>query len=222
MTREEESAMVERLKAGDRKAQRSFFDLFFEPLLKWVRAKGIRQKEDALEIVRDTFIRAFKAIAKFRQAARLKTWIFTIAVNALKDYKKSPKHTPIQSGSDIGDFDDTWTPGNGTYRKSQADTIAGTGRASVAPSGNAEFETLIAEERRQKLSELLGRLSPAHREVLHLRVIERLSIEETAQIMGRTQPAVKMLQLRAGEALQVLAAQDPYFNEGTPSKEVSH
>lgn len=222
MTRDEESALVERLKAGDQKAQRCFFDLFFEPLFKWVRAKGIRHKEDALEIVRNTFIRAFKAIAKFRLASSLKTWVFSIAVNALKDYKKSPKHTPIQTGSDISGFDDAWTPGNGAYRKSQTDTITGAARASVVSSDNADLERLITDERRQKLSDLLDRLSPAHREVLHLRMVEGLSIEETAQIMGRTKDATKMLQLRAGEALQVLAAQDPYFNEGTPSMEVSH
>lgn len=222
MTSDEESTLVERLKAGDAKAQRSFFDLFFEPLMNWVRAKGVRRQEDIAEIVRETFLRAFRAIAKFRQAASLKTWVFKLAVNALKDYYKSPKHKPIQTGSDIGNFDDTWTPENGTYRKSQTDTITGINRVAVVPCSGSDLETLLGEERQQKLSEVFNRLSPAHREVLHLRLIERLSIEETAQIMSRTQPAVKMLQLRAGEALQALAAQDPYFNDGAPSKEVSH
>jgi RNA polymerase sigma-70 factor (ECF subfamily) len=52
---------------------------------------------------------------------------------------------------------------------------------------------------------LLGDLSDDHREVLLLRVVADLSIEQTAEIMGRTTGAVKQLQRRALDALRATA-----------------
>jgi RNA polymerase sigma-70 factor (ECF subfamily) len=52
---------------------------------------------------------------------------------------------------------------------------------------------------------LLGGLSEDHREVLLLRVVADLSIEQTAEIMGRTTGAVKQLQRRALDALRATA-----------------
>lgn len=222
MTKEEESALVGRLKQGDARAQRGFFEFFFEPLINWLRINGARQMADIEEIVRETFLRAFRAIGQFRHEASLKTWLFKLASNALKDYYKSPKHSPVQTGTDIGDFDESWIPGDGAYQKSKTDSLSGNSRTTLPPFKKNDFESLLREERRQKLLVALDRLSPAHRQVLHLRLVEQLSIEATADIMGRSRPAVKQLQLRAGEAFKAIVEQDPYFNDGTSSKEVSH
>ena len=52
---------------------------------------------------------------------------------------------------------------------------------------------------------LLGSLTEDHREVLLLRVVADLSIEQTADIMGRSTGAVKQLQRRALDALKTHA-----------------
>jgi RNA polymerase sigma-70 factor (ECF subfamily) len=52
---------------------------------------------------------------------------------------------------------------------------------------------------------LLNGLTEDHREVLLLRVVADLSIEQTAEIMGRTPGAIKQLQRRALEALRTHA-----------------
>ena len=222
MISDEESALVDRLKAGDSKAQRTFYDLFFEPVVQWIQRKGLRQQEDLLEIVRETFLRAFRAIGQFRRASKLKTWIFALASHALNDYYKSPKHSPTQTGIDLGDYEESWMPESGAHRKSQADSTSETNRTTLAPSHNVDLEDLIRAERRHKILDALARLSPEHREVLVLRIVEKQSIATTAKIMDRTQAAVKMLQLRAAKALKGVTERDPYFNDGAPSKEVSH
>lgn len=53
--------------------------------------------------------------------------------------------------------------------------------------------------------QLLGALTEDHREVLLLRVVADLSIEQTAAIMGRSTGAVKQLQRRALDALKTHA-----------------
>jgi RNA polymerase sigma-70 factor (ECF subfamily) len=52
------------------------------------------------------------------------------------------------------------------------------------------------------VTELLADLNPDYREVLALRVVADLSLEETAAIMGKSQGAVKQLQRRALSALR--------------------
>ncbi|WP_245827876.1 RNA polymerase sigma factor [Sinomonas mesophila] len=57
----------------------------------------------------------------------------------------------------------------------------------------------------QDTLQLLGSLTEDHREVLLLRVVADLSIEQTADIMGRSTGAVKQLQRRALDALKTHA-----------------
>ncbi|MEV7607663.1 RNA polymerase sigma factor [Paenarthrobacter sp. NPDC089322] len=52
------------------------------------------------------------------------------------------------------------------------------------------------------VTELMEELATDHREVLALRVVADLSVEETADIMGKSQGAVKQLQRRALSALR--------------------
>ena len=54
---------------------------------------------------------------------------------------------------------------------------------------------------------LLHRLGDDQCEAVTLRVVGELSLEETAQVMGRTVGAVKQLQRRALESLRTLISQ---------------
>jgi len=55
---------------------------------------------------------------------------------------------------------------------------------------------------------LLGRLGDDQRQALTLRVVAELSLEETAQIMGRSVGSVKQLQRRALEALRSIVSEE--------------
>lgn len=59
----------------------------------------------------------------------------------------------------------------------------------------------VVQEQRERLSQVLEELPEDYREVILLRNIEELSHQEVAQRMGRSEPAVRMLWLRALEAL---------------------
>lgn len=48
---------------------------------------------------------------------------------------------------------------------------------------------------------LMARLTPDQREVLYLRIIAGLSIEQTAQAIGKTPASIKALQIRGFQAL---------------------
>ena len=48
----------------------------------------------------------------------------------------------------------------------------------------------------------MGRLSPDHREVLMLRIVDDRSVRDTAQMLCKSESAVKMLQVRALQSLR--------------------
>jgi RNA polymerase sigma-70 factor (ECF subfamily) len=60
-----------------------------------------------------------------------------------------------------------------------------------------------------RVQELLDRLSPDHREVLALRVVADLSVEQTAVVMRRSIGSIKQLQRRALIALRAHLTDDP-------------
>ena len=67
-------------------------------------------------------------------------------------------------------------------------------------------ESLLAGERAATARALLDRLPPAHRELLLLRVVARMSAEETGAALGMSAGAVRVAQHRALARLRVLAA----------------
>jgi RNA polymerase sigma-70 factor (ECF subfamily) len=74
--------------------------------------------------------------------------------------------------------------------------------AGLVSRGSAPDQRLLHSEVCRKVRDALDRLSADDREVLVLRFLEHLSGSEAAAILGISQPALRMRQLRALERLQ--------------------
>ena len=74
--------------------------------------------------------------------------------------------------------------------------ITGKNEADPRCAASAE-DQLMAAQGSTNMKELLGTLQPDQQEVLALRVVADLSVETTAEIMGKTPGAIKQLQRRA-------------------------
>ena len=83
-----------------------------------------------------------------------------------------------------------------------ADYWTRTGRETGDPLPEAGQPGPEEIERRAMLFQLVDRLPEAQFRVIHLRFVERKSIREIAQELGRSEGAVKQLQLRALENLR--------------------
>ena len=108
-------------------------------------------------------------------AAGLRTFVFSVAHARLVDERRRRSRTPATVAFDLHLHDTT------------------------APS--AEHDALAALGT-QGVHALLERLEPDYREVLALRVVADLSVEQTAEVMRRSAGAVKQLQRRALLALR--------------------
>jgi len=161
--RADDRDLVERSTRGDREAfgvlvrrhQDRVFNLAYHV---------VRNREDALDVAQDAFVKAFSSLSSFKGEASFTTWMHRIVVNLAIDCLRRRRR-----GEPSG-YDD---------RRVLSEEASASFVASDDP------ETVL--ETRQVRS-LLGRgiqaLPPAHRAVLVLREIEGLSYEEIGRVVG--------------------------------------
>ncbi|MGI9078055.1 MAG: RNA polymerase sigma factor [Gemmatimonadaceae bacterium] len=157
-----DSALITRWLDGDERAATFLVERHARSLSRFVASLGVRG--DVEEVVQDTFVRAFGALDQFRAESSLRTWLFTIARNLVRDRIRSARvrrdTVPIEESDSVTE-------------------------------GDALDET-VAEETAHRLRLAVHRLTPMQREVFTLRVSEGMSYREIAQVLGSTEGAARV------------------------------
>jgi RNA polymerase sigma-70 factor, ECF subfamily len=138
-----------------------------------------QNREDAEDVLQETFMKAYEHLDQFQGNSKFYTWIVRIAVNqALMKLrrKKTGKTVSLDETIDTGE-----------------DTVV---REIAAWDENPE-QRFSREELGEILDSAIQGLEPPYRSVFVLRDIEELSTEETAEALGLSIPAVKSRLLRA-------------------------
>src|SRR5277367_6565481 len=132
-----------------------------------------QNREDAEDVLQETFLKAYEHLDQFQGNSKFYTWIVRIAVNqALMKLRKrkSDRSVSLDEGIDTGE-----------------DTVA---REIAAWDPNPE-QRYSQEELGEILDEAVQSLAPPYRTVFVLRDIDELSTEETADALDLSVPAVK-------------------------------
>lgn len=133
--------------------------------------------ENADDLTEEVFLQVVRDLSKFEGTeAQFRTWCFTIAHHRLIDDKRKAARRPVAPVPDIVLEQD-------------------------APLGDAEADAMIRIDQAE-VEHLLSGLSSDQRQVLLLRIIGQLTVEETARVLGRNTGAVKALQRRGLAALK--------------------
>ncbi|NND84099.1 MAG: sigma-70 family RNA polymerase sigma factor [Acidimicrobiia bacterium] len=163
------------------------YEHLHRPLLGYLRGKGARDPEDVLG---EVFLRLARSISRFSgDLDQFRGYAFTIALNCVRDAARRRGARP----------DMVFVA---------PDHLPGTG----GPSASAEDEALggmALDSYREGFAEL----TPEQQQVLYLRIVADLSIDETAEMIGKSAGSVKQLQRRALERLRVLLS-DPATTGG--------
>ncbi len=140
------------------------------------------QRQDAEDVVQQTFLSILEHLDTFREESSVATWVLRIATNhALKILRKR-RGLPTVSLDVSTDRDDE-------ARLPHPDYIAQWREAPEVLAQRAEVRHL--------LEQALAELDDKYRLVFILRDVEGLSVRETAQALGLTESAVKVRLLRA-------------------------
>jgi RNA polymerase sigma-70 factor, ECF subfamily len=174
----DESALVSKARGGDGAAFTQLVNRYGSKVLRL--AKHITQnKEDAEDVLQDTFLKAYEHLGEFQEHSKFYTWVVRIAVNEslMKLRKRRPgKIVSLDEPLDTGE-----------------ETVA---REIAVWEENPE-QRYSREEIRRILAQAVDGLAPIFRTVFVLRDVDELSTEETASALGISVPAVKSRLLRA-------------------------
>jgi RNA polymerase sigma-70 factor (ECF subfamily) len=137
-------------------------------VLRYLRAHGAREPEDLLG---EVFLSVVRALPTFGGAEQdFRAWVFKCARNVLIDAWRREGRRPVEYVPD--------------------ELLADAGQAE---SAEGEAMRRLAFERTRVA---LNRLSEHQREVIFLRVIVGMSIDEVAKVLDRSSGSVKSLQSR--------------------------
>lgn len=138
-----------------------------------------QNREDAEDVLQETFMKSYEHLDQFKGDAKFYTWIVRIAVNqALMKLRrrKTDKSVSLDEQIDTGE-----------------DTIV----REIAAWDEDPEQRFTREELHGILDRAIQSLDPPYRSVFVLRDIDELSTEETADALGLSVPAVKSRLLRA-------------------------
>jgi len=159
MASEAEQLVLEKAKAGDRKAFGELVRLHHRRVWK-VALHLLGSASEADDVVQETFLRAFRAIDRFDGKSEVSTWLYRIAVNLSLNALRSRKRT---AAIDIGD-----PRLGGALASDKKD-----------PSADAE-----ARQGNMRLLESLEKLSLTLRTTVVLVAFEGLSHREAGEVLG--------------------------------------
>ena len=177
-------ALVQRAKSGDLSAFDSLIIRYRQRLYS-VIFNMTMNAEDAADLTQESFVKAFRSLAKFREKSSFYTWLYRIGVNLTLTHLKKRKIRQFFS------FDQASEDG-GISKDLEA--VSSTSKTSVKKALNNELH--------EKLNEALSRLSDKHRTIVVLFEIDGLGHKEIASIMKCTEGTVRSRLFYAKQQLQ--------------------
>ena len=162
-------ALVELARTGDSDAFGLLYDHYQSSVYRFLfyRTRSVQVAED---LTSETFFRALRSMNNFRwQGKDFGAWLMTIARNLATDHFKAGRTRLELTTEDMSDHDD----------------------ATEGPEA-----TVLAGLTNEILLGALKSLPDEQRDCLIMRFLQGMSIAETAAVLGRSDGAIKQLQLR--------------------------
>nr|WP_240454439.1 RNA polymerase sigma factor [Caulobacter sp. 17J65-9] len=174
--------MASRAADGDQRAFSAIMRRYKEPLYRLI-ARHVGDRDDAYDVLQQTFVSAWGAIGRFDPKRPLDSWLRTIALNKCRDFgrRRTVKRLLFQPASER-----------------EADV------ASVPAQSTWAGESSGEDERFGSLELAIAKLPAALKEPLILTALEGLSQTEAADLLGVSVKAVETRVYRARRKLAEL------------------
>ncbi|MFW5699828.1 MAG: RNA polymerase sigma factor [Bacteroidota bacterium] len=179
-----EDQLVKKIKHKDREAFRMLVEQY------QVRIRNtcfgfVRNKEDAEDVAQEVFIEVYRSIHKFREDAKLSTWIYRIAVNKSLNFIRSKKRS-------------IWGL---LFQNRKLENSAEVPEEIITEEAGP-LEKMEKEEDLQLLQESLEALPENQKIAYVLHKIEELPYKEIANVMDVSLSSVESLIFRANKNMK--------------------
>ena len=179
----DETQMIVAIVAGDWELYHSLIQPY-ELSVYRMAMSFVKDETEAEDVAQEAFLKAFHNLATFRGQSKFSTWLISITLNEARRRLRRQSMVRMES------LDDPPEEGGG-----------------VSPALLRDWREIPSEalerwEVRVLLQGAIEKLSPIYREVVVLRDIEELSVEETAGALGISISSVKVRLHRARTMLQ--------------------
>jgi len=173
--------LVERVQKGDKKAFDLLINKYQHRIISLV-ARYVSDQTEALDVAQEAFIKAYRAIDRFRGDSAFYTWLYRIAINTAKNWLVARKRRPPATDIDAADAE-------------QYDM-----ESRLKEQGTPENE-LMREEIKRTVFDTIAELPDDLRTAIMLREMEGMSYEDIAITMDCPIGTVRSRIFRAREAI---------------------
>ncbi len=153
--------------------------------------------DDALDLSQEAFLRAWRSLGQYQFEANFSTWLFRLTSNICIDFLRRKKRRQETSLTESYDDSDEGA------------------ELSVPDAQPGPEQQAMTNETKIELARAMEQLSPEHREILQLRVIEDLQYEQIADILGVRVGTVKSRLARARLSFRKILKAGNYFDSAS-------
>ncbi|MEE8344957.1 MAG: RNA polymerase sigma factor RpoE [Woeseiaceae bacterium] len=180
-TKSTDAQLVRRVQKGDKGA----FDLLvlkYQHRIVNLVMRYVRDPDQALDITQEVFLKAYRALARFRGESAFYTWLYRIAVNTAKNYLAAQRRRPMDVELDLQDPE-------------QFDLHAKLRETDTPES------VLMGRQLHETVARAIEALPEDLRTAIVLRELDGMSYEEIAQTMDCPVGTVRSRIFRARDAI---------------------
>ncbi len=173
--------IVKRVQRGDKNA----FDLLvikYQHKLAKLVLPYVHDRDEVLDVVQETFIKAYKALPTFRGDSAFYTWLYRIAINTSKNYLTAQSRRPPRSDVDANDAE--FFDGGSAMHD------------NTTPEAN-----LAKQQIKEAIDKVISHLPEELKVAISLREFEAMSYDEIADVMDCPVGTVRSRIFRAREAI---------------------
>lgn len=157
--------IFEKAKRGDKNAFSVIYEVYFEPLYRYVYLR-IGNKAEADDIIQDIFINAYSSSEdSVSDDVSMAIYFYSIARGKVSDWKRK-RRDAVSIDDNVEDYSDAMISNDESLKKE-------------------EFE---------QMQSALRKLTSEQQDVVIFKFVEGLSVKETARLMGKTESAISRLQ----------------------------
>lgn len=178
---ESDAALVERVKAGDKQAFNVLVLKYQHKLIKLI-SRYVHDQSEAMDVAQEAFIKAYRALPRFRGDSSFYTWLYRIGINTAKNHLVAMGRRPPDSDVDVQDAE-----------RFDVDSSL---KDQESPEALAR-----RDEIQQTVLDAIEALPEDLRTAVTLREFEGLTYEEIAQAMDCPIGTVRSRIFRAREAI---------------------